>query len=81
MELSSFSTSTANKLYYQETLEYLKIIDEDGFNPDFVNVESWYNYPDRLFPETGHYTFMDLLKDFGEAFDQLKNKPRTKDQL
>jgi hypothetical protein len=63
---------SSNKKYYQETLEYLKIIDEDGFNPDFVNVESWYTYPDRLFPETGHYTFMHLLKDFGETYELRK---------
>jgi hypothetical protein len=56
--------STSNRKFYEETLDFLTRFREDVGMPDFLNVESWYTYPDANLPESTSYTFMNLLKDF-----------------
>jgi len=71
-----------NKNFYDETLAFQTRFREDVGMPDFLNVESWYTYPDANLPETTSYTFMNLLKDFAIRLDQplgqkiLQNKPQ-----
>ncbi len=71
---SAAGGGTSNQAFYEETMDFLDVYCAEVGIPDFLNVESWYTYPDTNLPEDTPYTFMNLLKDFGSRLEQLKTE-------
>ncbi len=67
---SSEGGNAGNREFYEETLEFQSRFREDVGMPDFLNVESWYLYPDQNLPENTPHTFMNLLRDFVTRLNQ-----------
>ena len=54
--------------FKQGCLDYVDAMREDGINPAFIDVESWYPFPQYLVPETKENSFTNVIRDVGEKF-------------
>ena len=54
--------------FKKDCLQYLVDLAEDGITIDYVDVESWYPYPQYLVPETMENSFTNVVRDVGRAF-------------
>jgi hypothetical protein len=46
-------------------LDFYDALKQDGNKPEFVDVESWYEFPQYLVPETKENSFTNTLRDLG----------------
>ena len=49
-------------------LDYLKALYEDGITPNYIDLESWYPWPQYLVPETKENSFTNIARDIGDIF-------------
>jgi hypothetical protein len=54
--------------FREDCLQYLEDLEEDGITLDYVDVESWYPYPQYLVPETKKNSFTNTIRDVGRVF-------------
>ena len=54
----------SDREFYEQTLQSLQLYRAFGGRPDTFIVESWFEFPRRLLPESGTYTFTRLARDF-----------------
>lgn len=54
--------------FKDDCLQYIKDLREDGIEPKYIDVESWYPYPQYLTPETKENSFTNVLRDVGILF-------------
>lgn len=57
--------------FKSDCLQYLKDLKLDGISPEYIDLESWYPYPQYLTPETKENSFTNVLRDLGRDF--IKN--------
>ncbi|MFP6678113.1 MAG: hypothetical protein VB878_23705 [Pirellulaceae bacterium] len=56
--------SGSDREFYEQTLQALQLYRAAGGQPDSFTVESWFEFPRQLLPETKPYTFTGLTRDF-----------------
>jgi len=49
-------------------LDYYDALVKDGNKPEFIDVESWYRFPQYLIPETKDNSFTNTIRDLGLKF-------------
>lgn len=54
----------SDREFYEQTLQALQLYRAGGGQPDSFTVESWFEFPRQLLPETGPNTFTRLARDF-----------------
>lgn len=57
-----------DKSFKQGFLDYLTALKQDGINPNYIDLESWYRWPQFLVPETKENSFTNIAKDLGNDF-------------
>ena len=62
------TTEETDAQFKTDCLQYLEDIEEDGIAINYIDVESWYPYPQYLTPETRENSFTNILKDMGNKF-------------
>ena len=53
---------TSDSMFAENTLRMVKAFDEHELNPDFETVQSWFDHPLRILPETDPLSFMGVAK-------------------
>lgn len=56
----------SDALFAENTLKMVKAFDEYELNPDFETVQSWFEHPLRILPETDPVSFMGVAKSIIE---------------
>ena len=67
------STEQEDARFKAECMQYLQDLNEDGLFPTYIDVESWYPYPQYLTPETKENSFTNVLRDVGNYFSCVSN--------
>ena len=49
-------------------MDYLTALKQDGINPNYIDLESWYRWPQFLVPQTKENSFTNIAKDLGNDF-------------
>ena len=62
------TTEQEDARFNVDCMQYLQDLKEDGLFPKYVDVESWYPYPQYLTPETKENSFTNVLRDVGNYF-------------
>lgn len=65
---SSVGTGTPESqdaLFKQGCIDYVDALKQDGINPKYIDVESWYEFPQYLVPETKENSFTNVVRDLG----------------
>lgn len=65
---SSVGTGTPESqdaLFKQGCIDYVDALKLDGINPKYIDVESWYKFPQYLVPETKDNSFTNVVRDLG----------------
>ncbi len=52
-----------NRLFHDETLQYIRRLRQDGVFPDCFTIQSWYKLPEEHLPEDRGYSFMHTARD------------------
>lgn len=60
-----------NRLFYDQTLAYIRRLRQDGIFPDCFTIQSWYKLPAEHLPEQGEYSFMHTARDAVRLIRQL----------
>jgi hypothetical protein len=63
--------SGSDREFYEQTLQVLQLYRAVGLQPDSFTVESWFEFPRQLLPETAPYTFTRLARDFAAQVRML----------
>jgi len=58
--------------FKEDCLQYLVDLEEDGIAIQYIDIESWYPYPQYLVPETREYSFTNTVKDIIRAFEDSR---------
>ena len=61
----------SDREFYEQTLQALQLYRAAGGQPDSFTVESWFEFPRQLLPETAPYTFTLLARDFAAQVRRL----------
>lgn len=56
-------TDLGNRLFHDETLNYIRRLRRDGVFPDCFTIQSWYKLPAEHLPEQGGHSFMHTARD------------------
>ena len=59
---------TQDKNFKKGCLEYIRALNEDGISPLYIDLESWYSWPQFLVPENKEDSFTNIAKDLGNEF-------------
>lgn len=62
------SSEMIDAQFKEDCLQYIEDLREDGIYPKYIDVESWYPYPQYLTPDTKENSFTNVLRDVGEVF-------------
>jgi len=62
------TTEQEDARFKADCMQYLQDLKEDGLFPKYIDVESWYPYPQYLTPETRENSFTNVLRDLGNYF-------------
>jgi hypothetical protein len=62
--------ATSNQAFAERSLEYLELYRSKGGRPDRTILEGWYQYPDRLGPDSESYTLSHTAIEFAK-----RNRP------
>ncbi|MBI4244858.1 MAG: hypothetical protein HY606_12275 [Planctomycetes bacterium] len=54
---------TSSKLFYKNTLKFIKKYQTAGGAPNRYIIQSWYKYPDKTVPEDEQYTLTNLVRE------------------
>ncbi len=57
---SSSGGKSSNENYYNDTMSYIELYENNGGNPDGYWVQSWYPFPSVWMPETTSFTMTNL---------------------
>lgn len=68
-------------LFKQGCLEYAAALKLDGFNPKYIDLESWYQYPQYLVPETKDNSFTNVVRDLGRNYLTLGVQTVSSEQI
>ncbi|MFQ6092280.1 MAG: dockerin type I domain-containing protein [bacterium] len=65
----------SDSLFYHETLGSVEQFAAAGGNPDHAVLQSWYEHPTHLLPETVPFTFTYLLREYCSTLIPVEWKP------
>jgi len=60
--------ASQDALFKQGSLDFVDALRKDSINPEYIDVESWYRYPQYLVPETKENSFTNVIRDVGKKF-------------
>jgi hypothetical protein len=60
--------ASQDALFKKGCIDFLNVLREDGINPQYIDVESWYEFPQYLVPETKENSFTNVIRDVGINF-------------
>jgi hypothetical protein len=63
--------SGSDREFYEQTLQALQLYRAAGGQPDSFTVESWFEFPRQLLPETASYSFTHLTREFVRQVHRL----------
>ena len=66
--VSGMGQEETDAQFKESCLQYLDYLREDGIDPQYIDVESWYPYPQYLVPETKENSFTNVIRDLGKKF-------------
>tara|TARA_R110002050_G_scaffold149250_1_gene275624 strand:+ start:12027 stop:14888 length:2862 start_codon:yes stop_codon:yes gene_type:complete len=62
------TTELTDAQFKDDCLQYLDDLEEDGITLNYIDVESWYPYPQYLTPDSKENSFTNILRDVGNKF-------------
>jgi len=74
-EMSESKKEELNEHYREDCLKYIEMIYNDGIQPDWIMLESWYHVPTKNVPETEDGTFFNITNECIDLINALYKKP------
>jgi hypothetical protein len=66
--LNGMTQENTDAKFKEDCLQYLDYLRKDGIDPQYIDLESWYPYPQYLTPETKENSFSNVIRDVGKKF-------------
>ena len=63
------SQETQDALFKEGCVDYIRTLRSTGINPTRIDIESWYEFPQYLVPETQENSFTNVIKEVGQIFN------------
>jgi hypothetical protein len=67
-EVGNGDDASKDAAFKKGCLDFVDVMREDGINPAYIDVESWYPFPQYLIPETKENSFTNVIRDVGNKF-------------